>query len=79
MNNTFDRIKFSDPEDVQIAPYEQLCFTTQDIEKMYFYDIFSLECYERKLDLSAIMSEGEYRVIDGELFKVVDGIPPEGK
>jgi len=77
MNNTFDRIKFSDPEDVQISPYEQLWFTTQDIEKMYFYGDFSPECYEKQIDLSTIMLAGEYRVIDGELFKVMPGVPPE--
>lgn len=57
--------------------YEQLWFTTQEIEQMYFYGIFSPECYETHFDISSVMPSGTYRVIDGELFQIVDGIPPE--
>ena len=53
--------------------YGQISYSTADDERNYFSgERQNIPNYE---DCSS-MPEGEYRVIDGEVFRIGDGFPP---
>ena len=53
---------------------EQLCTSTADDELNYFTD--SPVSYAVYPDPETVMPAGVYRVIEGQLFRVVPGVPP---
>ena len=51
---------------------EQLWFTTAEIESMYFHE----ETQLIEDTPQSLLLTGTYRVVCGELFRIVDGTPP---
>lgn len=53
--------------------YEQMSYSTADLER----NCFSGETQEiSPPEYFSIMPSGTYRVVDGEIFRIVDGCPP---
>lgn len=49
----------------------QLSFSTAEIESLYFSGVKSAPTVDRQ----RLLPQGTYRVIAGELFRLVDGVP----
>ena len=54
---------------------EQLWFTTAEIESMYFHEETQL-IEDNTQPYFFLLSDATYRVVCGELFRIVDGTPP---
>ena len=53
----------------------QLFFTTADVEDMRFYGETN-QSNQSNLGMQPTLPTGTYRVVCGELFRLVDGVPP---
>jgi hypothetical protein len=53
---------------------EQLCTSTAEDELNYFTDAPAVHAMYP--DPATVMPAGLYRVIDGQLFRIVSGVPP---
>ena len=59
---------------IKVTPYKSYTTSTAEDELNYFSRGFVNATVEP--DPSTILPEGSYRVIEGELYRVVPGLPP---